>query len=257
MRRLHKDLYWLRGLGGFINAYVWNGDTLLDAGAPVLARFFRHEMRQNGLAPESVSNVLLSHCHSDHAGGLLHFPQPLQVHAAAADLDVLLEKRPAHGYHPRYGFLVAACERLLPPTRLAEQHQGKAAADGDSVHGWRALHAPGHTPGSTLWYQPETRTVFVGDLLINHFDYLTGPASLFTLDYTLALESVQRLCELELETVIFGHGRPITENAEKRVRALCARLRERRAAAMDKQAADDEQAAARSAAPVVSKTRER
>ena len=87
---------------------------------------------------------------------------------------------------------------------------------------------PGHTSGSVCWYQPETRTLFTGDVLVNHFNFMTGPAPLFSEDYPLAIRSLKKLKELPLETVIFGHGLPVTHNAERRVHTLidklCARI---------------------------------
>lgn len=227
MKRIHKDLYWLRGLGGFINAYLWQGTTLMDAGAPALSHAFRYEMKQAGFAPRSVRKALVSHCHADHAGGLMHFPQDLTVHAGPEDLAVLQGEAPAHGYHPQYGGVITALERLLPTYQLAENHTGHATSEGDDVEGWRAIEVPGHTPGSLVWYQPETRTVFVGDLLVHHFGFLQGPRPLFTPHYDEAIQSLGRLRELEIETILFGHGRPLTVRAEQRLHRLIDRLQAR------------------------------
>ena len=227
MRRIHKDLYWLRGLGGFINAYLWQGNTLLDAGAPALSHAFRYEMIQAGFAPRSVRHALVSHCHADHAGGLLHFRQELHVHAGREDLSVLQGESSPPGYHPRFGGVVSALERFLPVYRLADNHEGHATGEGDAVEGWQAIEVPGHTPGSLVWYQPESRTVFVGDLLVHHFGWLQGPSPLFTPHYAEAIQSLSRLKELEIETVLFGHGRPLTVQAELRLHKLIDRLQAR------------------------------
>ncbi len=227
MQALRKDLYWLRGLGGFINAYLWQGDTLLDAGAPTLAHAFWYELRRGGFDPRSLRHAMVSHCHVDHAGGLQHLHQPLAVHGAADDLAVLRGDRTAPRYHPTFGFLVEAAEALIPRARLHGEHVTHPVAEGDEVNGWRIIAAPGHTPGSVLWYQPETRTVFVGDLLIHHFGFLQGPSPLFTEDYEQAVASLSRVKELEIELVLFGHGRPLAVDAERRLHRLIDRLQTR------------------------------
>lgn len=227
MRRLNPDLYWLTGLGGVINAYVWNGDTLLDAGAPGVAQAFFYELRRAGFDKAKLRSVILSHCHVDHAGGLLHVGHAVEVFGARHDLEVLLGKLAPPKYHPRFGFLVEAAEKLLPGFRFAPHHAPMAVADGQAANGWRAIHVPGHTPGSVCWYQPETRTLFTGDVLVNHFNFFTGPAPLFTEDYASAVRTLRRLKEVEVETVIFGHGVPITRDAEKRLHTLIDRLQER------------------------------
>lgn len=227
MRRLHRDLYWLTGLGGIINAYVWNGDTLLDAGAPGVAQAFFFELKRAGFSKEAIRNVVLSHCHVDHAGGLMHVGHDVEVFGAGHDLDVLLGKLNPPTYHPKYGYLVEAVEKLVPGFRFRANHTPVAVGDGQAAGDWRAIHVPGHTPGSVCWYQPETRTLFTGDVLVNHFNLFTGPAPLFTYDYASAIRTLERLKEVEIETLIFGHGIPITKNTERRLRKLIDRLVDR------------------------------
>lgn len=224
MRRLNRDLHWLTGLGGIINAYVWNGDTLLDTGAPGVAQAFFFELKRAGFSKDGIRNVVLSHCHVDHAGGLVHVGHAVDVFGAAHDLEVLLGKLTPPTYHPKYGFLVEAAERLVPGFKFHANHTPVAVADGEPAGDWRAIHVPGHTPGSVCWYQPETRTLFTGDVLVNHFNFFTGPAPLFTHDYASAIRTLQRLKEVEIETLIFGHGIPITKKTEKRLHRLVDRL---------------------------------
>lgn len=226
MRKLNSELHWLTGLGAIINAYVWNGDTLLDTGGPLVAHAFFREMRKNGFDPKGVRHVLLSHCHIDHAGGLAHMHDEINVYGEANDLNVLLGKLEPPRYHPKYGFLVEAVEKLIPSFQFGAHHKANPVADKGLAQGWRAIHVPGHTPGSVCWYQPETRTLFTGDVLVNHFHFLTGPAPLFTENYTQAIQSLGQLKELEVETVVFGHGQPLVKGAEKTLHGLVDRLTE-------------------------------
>jgi glyoxylase-like metal-dependent hydrolase (beta-lactamase superfamily II) len=69
----------------------------------------------------------------------------------------------------------------------------------------RALHTPGHSPGSVCWYAPELGAVFSGDTLFNGGPGATGRS--FS-DFPTILESISgRLGTLPGQTVVYtGHG---------------------------------------------------
>jgi glyoxylase-like metal-dependent hydrolase (beta-lactamase superfamily II) len=69
----------------------------------------------------------------------------------------------------------------------------------------RALHTPGHSPGSVCWHAPELNAVFSGDTLFQGGPGATGRS--FS-DFPTILESIKgRLGKLPNETVVYtGHG---------------------------------------------------
>jgi glyoxylase-like metal-dependent hydrolase (beta-lactamase superfamily II) len=69
----------------------------------------------------------------------------------------------------------------------------------------RALHTPGHSPGSVCWYAPELGAVFSGDTLFHGGPGATGRS--FS-DFPTILASIsQRLGTLPADTVVYtGHG---------------------------------------------------
>ena len=69
----------------------------------------------------------------------------------------------------------------------------------------RALHTPGHSPGSVCWYAPELGAVFSGDTLFEGGPGATGRSYS---DFPTILESIAgRLGKLPGETVVYtGHG---------------------------------------------------
>ena len=69
----------------------------------------------------------------------------------------------------------------------------------------RALHTPGHSPGSVCWYSPDLGAVFSGDTLFNGGPGATG-RSYSDFDTILASLS-DKLGKLPYETVVYtGHG---------------------------------------------------
>lgn len=90
-------------------------------------------------------------------------------------------------------------------------------ADGDTfeVAGTvlRALHTPGHSPGSTCFYAESLGTVFTGDTLFNGGPGATGRSYS---DFPTIVTSIkERLLTLPPETVVnTGHGDSTTIGAE-------------------------------------------
>ena len=69
----------------------------------------------------------------------------------------------------------------------------------------RALHTPGHSPGSVCWYAPDLGAVFSGDTLFNGGPGATGRSYS---DFPTILASIsERLGKLPSDTVVHtGHG---------------------------------------------------
>jgi glyoxylase-like metal-dependent hydrolase (beta-lactamase superfamily II) len=93
----------------------------------------------------------------------------------------------------------------------------RAISDGDtlSVAGLnlRALHTPGHSPGSVCWYAPELGMVFSGDTLFSGGPGATGRSYS---DFPTILQSIsERLGTLPGDTVVHtGHGDSTTVGDE-------------------------------------------
>jgi len=81
--------------------------------------------------------------------------------------------------------------------------------DGDTLrvggHELRAIHTPGHSPGSVCWYAPDLKAVFSGDTL---FDGGPGATGRSYSDFPTILTSIsEKLGKLPPDTVVYtGHG---------------------------------------------------
>ncbi|WP_332601679.1 MBL fold metallo-hydrolase [Arthrobacter sp. S2(2024)] len=141
-----------------------------------------------------VRAILLTHAHNDHIGAALDVAKAVNapIHLHPADM-VLWEQ-----VYPDAG-----------PDRYI--------TDGDifDVAGTtlRAIHTPGHSPGSTCFYLESEGTVFTGDTLFNGGPGATGRSHS---DHPTILASIrERLLTLPTETVVrTGHGDNTTIKAE-------------------------------------------
>ena len=95
---------------------------------------------------------------------------------------------------------------------------GKYLHDGDLIQfgntTLEAIHVPGHSPGSLVYYCAKDKCLFSGDVL---FQGSIGRADLAGGNFDELIEHIcSRLFTLPNDTVVYpGHGAPTTIGAEK------------------------------------------
>jgi glyoxylase-like metal-dependent hydrolase (beta-lactamase superfamily II) len=200
--------------------------TIIDTGLKGSADRVLRAVEAVGRKPQDVRQIVITHHHADHAGGLAELVERTgaQVMVHALDAPVVRGERPPPG--PSSGGLLkpllASMSRPAPAARVDRE-----LADGDEIEaldGIRVVHTPGHTPGSISLYCAKRRLLFVGDAAANTFG-LRGPIGWFTEDAAQAKESLRKLAALDFEAILFGHGRPIDREGALRFRRFVERLR--------------------------------
>ncbi len=74
------------------------------------------------------------------------------------------------------------------------------------------IFTPRHTPGHISLYLEGSRVLVAGDALTADRGHLNGPNPLATLDMRTAMQSVRRLAELDVDTVVCYHGGVVSED---------------------------------------------
>ncbi len=109
----------------------------------------------------TVEKILITHGHIDHAGGAAELREKLGVTIEGphqAD-DFLLQDLPQTGAN--YGQLDA---RVVTPDRWLVQGDVVEAAG----FSFDVIEAPGHSPGSVVFFNPKERFAFMGDVLFKN-----------------------------------------------------------------------------------------
>jgi glyoxylase-like metal-dependent hydrolase (beta-lactamase superfamily II) len=127
--------------------------ALIDPGGE--AARLQAEAARRGLVLEKI---LLTHGHLDHVGAAADLRDSLGIPIVGPQreeqfwLDILPRQAELFGFPPA---------RTFAPDQWLE--------DGDRVEvgaiRFEVLHCPGHTPGHVVFYAPEARLAFVGDVL--------------------------------------------------------------------------------------------
>jgi hydroxyacylglutathione hydrolase len=197
-------------------SYAWvlktpSGAVLVDTGGDVEGQVLLHELSVQGLNPEDVHSILLTHGHLDHWSGAHLFPNA-RVWVGPGEAAILRGQFPLKS---PVGRLLGLLPRPPVPQRLEAARDGEELElDGEKV---LAVHVPGHTPGSMayLW----RGVLFSGDSLVRSNSGL-APAPFFLSESRAQnVASLHKLLELPFTRAADGHS-GLTDNAREELRGL-------------------------------------
>jgi len=200
--KLGKDLYaylWTNPYENNCNTYLVRGEVtvLIDPGHSRHVPNLFHQMEGDGISPEEIDLIMLTHSHPDHFEGLKAFMnKTVKVAMNREEERYLLESGK---------LLFEMMRQPMPEFRIdfylkeGELHLGKELFQ---IH-----QTPGHSPGSLSIHWPERKVLFTGDLVfyggIGRTDFLEGNSKLIK-------ESIERMSHLDTEILLPGHGEVVT-----------------------------------------------
>jgi hydroxyacylglutathione hydrolase len=177
--------------------------ALIDPGGE--AARLQAEVAQRGL---TLQSILLTHGHLDHVGAAAELRDALGIPIIGPQrdeqfwLDALPQQAELFEFPPAVAF--------TPDQWLNDGDQ----VDVGSVR-FEVLHCPGHTPGHVVFFQPQARLAFVGDVLfkgsIGRTDFPLG-------DHAALLAAIREKLFPLGDDVRFvpGHGAMSTFGHERR-----------------------------------------
>lgn len=194
--------------------------TLVDAGLPGHIRPLRELLASQGMTEEDIEGVILTHGDVDHIGFAERLRRdvgtPVFVHPADAARTRGQEKppptaKPSWRLSGTLRFLGVGLRYGGRTRHLAEVRSVHDEAVGQLPGNPQIVELPGHSPGSVAVHFACARAVCVGDALTTKH-VLTGretpqPAP-FTDDPSEANDSLNALRDLDVDTVLPGHGPP-------------------------------------------------
>ncbi|CAD6532841.1 MBL fold metallo-hydrolase [Paraburkholderia sabiae] len=163
---------------GSINAFLINTGTklvLIDSGAGVLygdcCGKLLANLRASGYKPEDVDEVLLTHLHKDHVGGIvtngaMTFPNAV-VRTSQAEADYWLNPANKSKAPALLSSFFDAASASVAPYVAAGRFKPFTGSDVEIEPGIRALVVPGHTPGHSAYVveSASQRLVVWGDIV--------------------------------------------------------------------------------------------
>jgi glyoxylase-like metal-dependent hydrolase (beta-lactamase superfamily II) len=200
-----EEIEWKQVSFGFVSAYLLQRGrevAIVDTGTGTTEEF-EAGLAALGASWSSVADVILTHSHGDHIGGLgavIENAPGAKAYAGAGDLEAI-----AAGGFDADGLI--------------------GLDDGDEVFGLEVIGTPGHTPGHIAVFDSASGLLVAGDAVNTSEGRITGPNPDFTPDMVAANASVARiLAGRQINTALVGHGAPLEGNAGASLAALVTSL---------------------------------
>jgi hydroxyacylglutathione hydrolase len=195
-----------QGLTGVLTrgyAYAWvlrtpHGAALVDAGADPQGKELLEVLAAQGVKPEQVHTILLTHGHVDHWAAAHLFPHA-RVLAGPGEPALIRGEYPQKSL---VGRLTRSMARPPLPAKMEEVKDGQELdVDGEQL---RAIHVPGHTPGSVMYLWRDV--LFTGDALVHIHKGLETSPSIFSEDNHEGRESLRKLRDVDFSRTADGHA---------------------------------------------------
>lgn len=238
MQKLTEHTYGVLTNNNFLNAYVIdNGGalTIVDVGQNAeFAGKVLGGIRSIGKSTEDVAQIVITHAHADHYGGLKALQDQCNAPTYAHRIDALIiqgEQTIQYADPSTLGFVDQLITSLMlnnlappPPARV-----DRVVDDGDVLDtilpGTQVVHLPGHSYGQIGLWLPDEKTLIGGDVMMVTPLRPTMPIRAASPDWEQAKASVRKALDLQPENLMLGHGKPIIGNATQIIEKLAKRLK--------------------------------
>jgi glyoxylase-like metal-dependent hydrolase (beta-lactamase superfamily II) len=199
-------------------AYAWivrtpHGAVLVDAGLDAKGAAILTELQSEGVEPDQVQAVLITHGHPDHyaAAGLF---QKAKVLVGPGDLAMI---RGDKAHYATFGKMVSALMTLPPGPPAMTELRGDELLEFDGAQ-FKVVATPGHSPGSVMYLHKDV--LFTGDSLLRKQDGLAISPSLMSEDSERNFASLRALEPLAFEKIADGHAGVTLDAKHKLARFL-------------------------------------
>jgi glyoxylase-like metal-dependent hydrolase (beta-lactamase superfamily II) len=201
------DIFTIPGRDYDSNVYMIMGQTptIIDTGTGFYSQRIIETIKKITMI-HNIRQILLTHDHFDHVGGVNDILQAVggsaRVFAHSEVVSKLKEGKST--FAEMLGGVMPKIEVDVPLTDNTQIIIGDES--------YQVLVTPGHSIGSLCFYCQKSEVLFSGDTIFAHggfgrYDFPGG-------DFRLLLHSIERLSRLHIKNLYPGHG-PIVETCGK------------------------------------------
>jgi len=224
---------------GFVNVFLLetgDGLVLVDTGIPGSTDEIVQAVDSLGRKPDEIRQIVVTHCHGDHAGSLAALKRLTGATAWMHSDDAAMVRqgkalRPLTAAPGPVNALLFRVALRSAPTEIEPAEVEHEVRNGDELPiagGLKAVHVPGHCAGQLALLWPRHGGVLLAaDTSANAFGLALSPGYE---DLAEGRRSLAKLAAFDFEVACFGHGKPILKHAAQRFRRKWAGRRDQAAA---------------------------
>jgi glyoxylase-like metal-dependent hydrolase (beta-lactamase superfamily II) len=200
-----------------------NGNTLVDAGLPNQTEAISAALVEAGIGVGDLRRIIFTHQDLDHVGSGAALVRQSDARVLAHPADAPYIEGSQRPLKPSPEMLEQRPQMREVLERLEPVGIDEYVEDGtrlDLAGGTRVISTPGHTPGHISLYVERSKVLIAGDALTAERGSLNGPNPSMTLEMRTAIQSVRRLADLEIDTIVCYHGGVVSEDANGQLRRV-------------------------------------
>jgi len=199
------------GVGYDSNIFLIKGknSTIIDTGTGLHQKYVEEKIKEN-IEPTEIKNIILTHEHYDHCGGVKKIFEltngKAQVYAHKNATDKIQSG-------------TSDFARMLGGS-MPKMNVDKQLSDNDKLmigdDEYITIYTPGHTPGSICLYSKKNQTLFSGDTIFpyGYFGRYDFPGGSFE----QLKQSIEKISRLDVERLYPGHESIIEKDANSHIK---------------------------------------
>lgn len=208
---------------------------LIDCGYPNFLPLIKGAAEKEGLDISKLTKVIITHHDFDHMGTLAELKREypnikvlasmdeekfisgkeksLRLQQAEAIYEKLQEeeKEGARAFHN----MLQSVENVSVDICLRDKESFECCG------GIEVIATPGHMPGHISIYVKDSKTLIAGDALVVEDGKLAIANPQYTLDINKAKESIEKMSNYDIDTIICYHGGSYTEDIQRSLKIIC------------------------------------
>lgn len=194
------------GSGYDSNIFVISGEkpSVIDTGTGMNKNHVLNQIAEY-VDLSSISQIILTHEHFDHAGGVKQL-----FEATNEKATVIAHKDAATKIEKGESMFARLLGGTMPKMPVDQKLSGGETLQIGNKD-FEVIHTPGHTPGCICLYNKETKTLFSGDTVFANGSF--GRTDFPGGNSAELKESIKQLSKLDVERLYPGHEMIVEENA--------------------------------------------